>query len=375
MVCMRMIKMKNQIWQLVTDLFALSTLMILLVGCASTPKVKDVGFIFYPPAPNPPLIQYLHSFSNENDVGEEIGSFAKFIVGDEEGMSPITKPYGTAIHDGKIYVVDTRGSGYAIFDLKQQAFNFVVGSGGGVLRKPINIAIDTAGNKYIADTGRNQVIVFDVNDKYVRAYGIDGQFKPSDVALSGNKLFVSDLLNHNIHVLDRQSGAEITTFSSAGSEIDQLFHPTNIDIQGEYLYVADTSNARIQKFTLTGEYVASIGKMGVNLGEFARPKGVAVDNKNRLYVVDAAFENVQIFNDEGKLLMFFGAPGGEKDSINLPTTVAIDYDNVQYFQRYAAPKFQLEYVILVASQFGMNKVNAYGFGRMEGVDYSSVARN
>ncbi len=366
---------KNRNWQFVTDLFALSTLMILLVGCATTPKEEDVGFIFYPPLPNPPLIQYLHTFSSQNDVGEEMGGFAKFIIGDEEGMTTINKPYGTAIHDGKIYVVDTRGGGYAIFDVKQQVFSFVIGSGGGVLRKPINIAIDKAGNKYITDTGRDQIVVFDVNDEYLRAYGVDGEFKPSDVALSGNQLFVSDLLHHNIHVLDKQSGREITTISSVGSDIDQLFHPTNIDIKGDYLYVADTSNARIQKFTLTGEYVASIGKMGVNLGEFARPKGVAVDNENRIYVVDAAFENIQIFNDEGKLLLFFGAPGGEKDNINLPTTVAVDYDNVQYFQRYAAPKFHLEYVILVASQFGSNKVNAYGFGKMEGVDYSSLGRN
>lgn len=349
--------------------------MIFLAGCATTPKVVDDGFIFYPPQPNPPQMQFLHSFSNENDVGEEIGSFAKFLVGDEENMSPINKPYGTAMHDGKIYVVDTRGGGYAIFDLKNQAFSFVVGSGGGVLRKPINIAIDKDGNKYIADTGRDQIIVFDVNDKYLRAYGIDGEFKPSDVALSGSRLFVSDLLNHNIHVLDKQSGSEITKFSSAGSGVDQLFHPTNIDIKGDYLYVADTSNGRIQKFTLEGEHVTSIGKMGVNLGEFARPKGVAVDNENRIYVVDSAFENVQIFNDEGHLLMFFGVPGSEKDSLNLPTTVAVDYDNVQYFQSYAAPNFHLEYVILVASQFGRNKVNAYGFGKMEGVDYSSVNKN
>jgi hypothetical protein len=60
--------------------------------------------------------------------------------------------------------------------------------------------------------------------------------------------------------------------------------------------------------------------------------------------------------------------------LNLPTVVVIDYDNVALFQKYADPKFKLEYVILVANQFGASKVNAYGFGHMEGVDYSVTDR-
>jgi DNA-binding beta-propeller fold protein YncE len=347
----------------------------LFTGCATSPKDDESGYIFYPPLPNPPRIQYLHTFSNENDVGGGVGGFGKFVLGSEEDMSPITKPYGTAIHDGKIYVVDARGAGYAIFDLKQEAFKFVVGSGGGFLNKPINMFIDQVGNKYITDTGRNQVIMYDVDDEYVRAYGREGQFKPSDVVVVNERLYVSDLKSHMIHILDKNTGKTISTFSSSGSGEDQLFHPTNIDVKDGFLYVADTSNGRIQKFTLAGEYVASIGKMGVNIGEFARPKGIAVDNDNRLYVVDAAFENVQVFNEDGKLLLFFGAPGKDRDSINLPTTVTINYDNNQYFKRYADPNFELEYVILVASQFGTNKVNVYGFGKMEGMDYTSSEMN
>ena len=36
------------------------------------------------------------------------------------------------------------------------------------------------------------------------------------------------------------------------------------------------------------------------------------------------------------------------------------------FRRYAAPGFDIEYVVLVASQFGVNKVVAYGFGTYRG---------
>ena len=74
--------------------------------------------------------------------------------------------------------------------------------------------------------------------------------------------------------------------------------------------------------------------------------------------------NVQVLNNDGSPLTFFGGPQESKGAINLPTVVKIDYDNVEYFKQYAAPGFEIEYLVLVASQFGQNKVVVYGFGEM-----------
>ena len=49
----------------------------------------------------------------------------------------------------------------------------------------------------------------------------------------------------------------------------------------------------------------------------------------------------------------------------------VELEALDYFQKYADPKFRIEYVILVASQFGSSKVNVYGFGRMEGMNYDA----
>jgi hypothetical protein len=67
--------------------------------------------------------------------------------------------------------------------------------------------------------------------------------------------------------------------------------------------------------------------------------------------------------------MAFGAPGGDVDSINLPVEIAIDYDNISYFEEYIHPEFNVDYLVMITSQFGGNKVNVYGFGRMDGMDY------
>ncbi len=348
----------------------------LLTGCATTPITRSAAApVFYPPLPNPPRIQYLTTFSSARDLAHKPGAFAEFIFGKETADTQgVKKPYGVALHDGKIYVVDTRGPGYAIFDLVNRRFETVSGSGGGKMQKPINITVDHDGTKYVTDTGRDQVLVYDRDNRYLRAYGVQGQFKPGDVAIAGDRLYITDLSHHAIEVLDKDSGKTLFKFGATGSKDGELYHPTNLALAGGYLYVADTGNYRIQKYTLDGTFVRSYGQIGSGLGQFARPKGVALDADGRMYVVDAAFENIQVFDADGMLLLFFGEPGDRPENINLPTKVTIDSAHVALFQRYADPKFKLEYVILVASQFGANKVNAFGIGKMDDMDYAITER-
>lgn len=345
-------------------------------GCASTSEKKIArAAVFYPPLPNPPRIQYLATFSGPGDINATRSAWLDFLIGKDTGQAEaIKKPYGVAIQAGRIYVTDTRGGGYAVFDLQRRRFEFVQGSGGGKLPKPINISVDTDGSKYVTDTGRNQIVVFDKDDRYLRAYGADGEFKPGDTAVVGNRLYVTDLKHQQVQALDKATGKLLFKIGQPGSKEGEFVFPTNLAVgPDQHLYVTDTGNFRIEKFTLDGKFVRSFGAVGSGFGQFARPKGVALDRDGRLYVVDAAFQNIQVLSPEGKLLMFFGSAGDDPESMNLPTQVVIDYDNVQYFQPYADPKFKLEYVILVANQFGASKVNAYGYGRMEGVDYVADA--
>ncbi len=354
-------------------LLSLLALTTILAGCAGSSD-KSEQSAFYPPLPNPPRIQYLTSFSGPNDL-EPDSSLSEFVLGDEsENSALINKPYGVAIHDGKLYVVDIRGPGYAIFDLKNKKFDIIYGAFSGKMTKPINISIDKDGTKYICDTGRSLVLVYDKDNKFKRMLGDGESFKPSDSVIVDNKLFVTDIKNHRLVVLDKNTGEQLYTIGSIGSKEGQLFYPTNIALGPEnHIYVSETGNFRVQKFTLDGKFVRSFGKVGTGLGQFARPKGIAVDHEGNMHVVDAAFENVQIINKEGELLMFYGEPGSGRANINLPTGIAIDYDNVDYFRKYAKPGFELEYIILIANQFGRSKVNVFGMGRMKGMDYADSA--
>jgi len=341
-------------------------------------RAQDDVPLFYPPLPDGPRIQYLTSYSGASDVkaeGEKKGGWlSDFVLGEEdlEDDQGPNKPYGVSLKNGQIHVVDTRGAGYAIFDVAGKDYRFREGSGSANMPKPINIEIDDDGTKFVADTGRNQILVFDSNDEFVRVIGKTGHFRPSDMLVDGEKLYVVDIQGHRILVLDKNSGEELSTFGSPGSGDHNFFHPTNIAMgPNKHLYISDTSNFRVQEFTRDGEFVKSYGAgVGTAPGSFARPKGVAVDREGRVYVVDAAFERVQVFDDQGRLLMYFGEPGSRHQSgMDLPTDIDIDYASVPFFQQYADPEFELEFIIVVANQFGSNKVNVFGFGRHKSMNY------
>ena len=358
-------------------LLALVIQVFVFTGCANNQKKESEQSVFYPPQPNPPRIQYLTSLSGPEDLVDKESSFSRFVMGDKSQDSAlVVKPYGVSIYNGVVYVVDIRGPGYAYFDLKNKKFDIVYGALSGKMHKPINMTIDKDGTKYITDTVRSIILVYSADNKFIKVIGDGKKFKPSDVLVTGDKLFVTDLAHHQIHILDKSSGEVLKSIGKAGSDKGQLFYPTNLALgPNNHIYVSETGNFRVQEFTLEGEHVKSYGKVGTGLGNFARPKGIDLDREGRMHVVDAAFENVQIIDSNGKLLMFYGEPGGSKHHINLPTDVTIDYDNIKYFSKYADPKFKIEYIILVASQFGQSKVNVFGFGKMEGYDYSNETEN
>lgn len=351
---------------------------LLLAACASAPATAPAAAparVYYPAPPALPRIQLLTTFEGERDLGEADSSLAKFLLGDaDKSARRLQQPYGAALFDSKLYVVDSKAPGLVVFDLAKRSYSVFSGFGSGRMQRPINVTIDTDGTRFVTDTGRNQVLVYDRNDQFVRALGDEKQFKPVDALIAGDRLYVADVQHHEIHVLDKRSGKLLFKFGKPGGKEGELHHPTNLAVgpDGD-IYVVETSNFRVQRFKPDGRHVRFYGDLGNAPGQFARPKGIAIDRAGRLYVGDAAFENVQIFDAQGQLLMDFGKGDEKRVGLNLPAGVFIDYASVPLFRRYADPKFALEYVIFVVSQFGPNKVDVFGFGRMGGVVYPDDA--
>jgi DNA-binding beta-propeller fold protein YncE len=340
---------------------------LLTLACAAPLKKPDAA-VFFPPPPELPRIQYLTSYSGMKDI-EEQSSFNRFVVGEKQDVK-LDKPYGVAIHDGKIYVCDTNAT-VMVFDLKGKTFSALKGAAGpGQLVQPLNISIEPDGTKYVADPVRGQVVVFGPDDAYLKAYGDPGSWRPVDAVPFENLLYVVDTSKKLVHVLDKGSGEILRSIGDKGEPTERLDRPTNLAVDGEgYLYVTDIGRFQVVKFDRDGHFKATFGLAGDSLGHFARPKGIALDRQDHLYAVDASFNNVQIFNREGRLLMFFGTGGDAAGNFLLPAKVVVDYDNVLYFEKYAQPDFRIDYLVLVTSQFGSRGVSVLAYGQQRGKSY------
>lgn len=346
----------------------LAPALALLAAACATPARRAEAPVFFPPPPELPRVQYLTSLRGLKDV-EEQSSFDRFVVGEKEDRR-LDKPYGIGIHDGKIYVCDTNAS-VIVLDLKGRRYGALKGAQGpGKLVQPVNIGIEADGTKYVADPARGQVVAFDRDDEYLKAYGTPGGWRPVDAVPFGDRLYVADPANGLVKVFDIETGETLKTIGDKGEPSERLQRPTNLAFDREgYLYVTDAGRFQVVKFDRDGHFRSAIGKAGDNLGHFGRPKGLALDREGRLFVVDAAFNNVQVFNREGRLLMFFGEGGQEPGHFLLPAKVAIDYDNLPYFEQYLQPHFEARYLIFVTSQFGERPVSVLAYGQERGRAY------
>ncbi len=338
--------------------------LTLAAGC-NAPHKTQAPLLLFPSPPDKPRIQFLTWASGAEEVEVPKSSFAQFVLGDEpENSLGIQKPYGVAARDGVVYVCDTKMPGLCRLDFKNRTFSVLGVRGPGRLRKPINVLLDAAAYKFVADSEREQIVVFGPDDQYVTAFDVPKPSHPVDVALWENELYVLDNDDScQIVVMDRQTGEVLRTLGGPGEEPGQFRRPNSLCIGPEgHLYVSDTLNWRIQKLTRDGEVVWTTGTPGQRLGQFIRNRGLRIGPDGIIYVADAATEIIQMYNVEGQILMHFGGPGSVPGALVLPATVAIDASSIPYFKQFIHEDFNAEYLLFVSSQYGEHLISVYAFG-------------
>jgi len=349
---------------------------LFLFGCAPTTTVKKNEMIFFPPAPTPPRVQFLLGIGSSRDVERSESEFSLFSMNEvvSEEVKTLSKPYGIIANGSKLYVSDTIAGTVAVIDLQQKSFNWLAGDfGPGKLKTPINLAKDSTGNLYVADVDRQQVVAYDTEGNFLRVYGSGYDMKPVDVAVDDRHLYLLDITRNKILVFNKANGELINGLGQdSENPAERLQLPSNLTLtERGIFYVANIGSGSIVKLDREGNVLGVFGKMGDGFGQFARPRGLVTDSNKRLYVVDAAFQNVQLFNDEDRLLMFFGGPGLPVGSLNIPAGIDVTDQDLDFYQQFAAPGFELEQVILVVSQVGRYKINIYGLGKQQGIDYEA----
>lgn len=352
--------MKKTLTYLLWLVFSLSSLTVSCIP-GLRPKAPERELVIFPAPPDTARIQFLTSFSNSGEIAGKRSAFSTYVLG-EAPEQEIVKPYGLAVAGGKIYICDTMLGGLEIVDLAKNRFEYFQPGGLGQLKKPINCCVDEAGFLYVADSERRQVVVFDPQGRYQGSIGGEELLRPTDVAVHREQIWIADIKKQQVLIYGKPDYRLLRALPEAAPQTPgHLYAPTNLAILNDQLYVSDFGDFKIKIFSLNGQFLSSVGSYGRQQGQFVRPKGIAVDRKRNLYVVDAGFENIQMFDADNRLLMFFGGnyqgPGG----MWLPAKVVIDYDHLKYFQKYVDKRFNLKHLIFVTNQYGPDKINVYGF--------------
>jgi len=233
--------------------------------------------------------------------------------------------------EGRIYVLDGVNNRVVICSPagKRVASFGVRGKGKGGLNGPLGMDIDKNGSVYVADSGNRLVQVFSPLGDFRFEFPITVQENgrppdPVDVVIdeSKDRCYVIDNDNHRVLVYNRDGSNLLTLWGGSGDKPGEFQYPFlgTLDSQSTLL-VVDVLNTRVQAINAEGRTMAYIGKWGVDRGQFYRPKGVAVDKKDRIYVSDSYLGVVQVFE---RFKKFLGVVGNhEKQMIKFSTPVGI----------------------------------------------------
>ncbi|KAI8482574.1 hypothetical protein Bbelb_397220 [Branchiostoma belcheri] len=123
--------------------------------------------------------------------------------------------------------------------------------------------------------------------------------------------------------VDVNSNNPVLSFGQEGSQQGQFNRPTDVAVSGDRLYVADAWNQRVQVFDLsrwdTGE---TDGRKGE--GQFDLPCFVCVDEKDNIIVAEKDNSRVQVFDKNFNFQHKFGQKGRQPQNMWDPTGVSAD---------------------------------------------------
>jgi DNA-binding beta-propeller fold protein YncE len=215
----------------------------------------------------------------------------------------------------------------------------------GRLHKPRAIAIGADDCLYIADL-TDRIQVFDREGRFLRGWktpglNVDG---PSGLTVdSAGRVLVADTHFYRVLVYDRQGGLlQQIGDGVQGTAPGRFGYPTDVvvDHLGQF-YVSEYGDFdRIQVFSPDGRFVRQWGGHGYEPGQFLRPRALAIDAAERLYVADSCNHRIQVFDLAGDLVRAWGERGSGPGQMAFPYDVALAPDGALFVCEYGNSRVQ-----------------------------------
>ena len=220
--------------------------------------------------------------------------------------SGLSGPWGVAVDGaGDLFIADTQSS--RVVEVPAGGGpQTTVGSG---LNRPYSVTVDGAGDVFIADVGNNQVVEVPAGGGAQTTVG-SGLNAPYGVAVDGaGDVFIADAGNNRVVEVPAGGGAQTTVGSG-------LYLPFDVAVDGAGdVFIADYGNGRVVEVPAACTSSACQTTVGSGLSQ---PFGVAVDGAGDIFIAD---------NDTSQVVEV-PAGGGPQTTVgsglSYPSGVAVD---------------------------------------------------
>ncbi len=250
--------------------------------------------------------------------------------------SSITSPTAVAVDSNEnIYVSESINNRVLIYSHLDEYVDTLSG-----LNKPISVAVDGTGrifvgNHYDTLAHKGNVEVYDSDLEYLFSLGIGNEefSMPNSIAIesgSGN-VYVADKVDNLIKVYN-SDGSFNFSFDGTSNGGAQFVKPTSIVIDrtnGDLIVLdrpleGSLDGARIQIYNMSGGFKSGFIKYGRDVGLMYKPRHITVDKVGRIYVSDTQHNVVLVYERGG---IYLGAVYDQDNPLRIPKGVTINNGN------------------------------------------------
>ncbi len=338
--------------------------LLILTGCAQLPAVFEYkpfdeakGDLVWPEPPDIARYRYVGQLTGEENfprpgedalnAGARLVRWMVGLVGHSADPVILQRPQAVITDgQGKIFVSDVSRQAVYMFDTVQAELKVWENAVEGIrFELPIGLAVGLNGELLVSDASLQLVARLGPDGEPIGVIGLDQLQHPTGLARDPQlgRIYVADRGANNIKVFS-DVGEFQFEFGEFGEEAGQLNGPTYLFWHENLLYVTDALNSRIQIFSPDGEYQSHFGRRGLYLGDLPRPKGVAVAQDGKVYVVESYYDYLLIFNREGELLLPIGGTGHEVGQFYLPAGVWVENNYVYVADTFNGRVMIFEYL-------------------------------
>ncbi len=175
-----------------------------------------------------------------------------------------------------------------------------------------------------------------LNEITIRGFEGDIDFFPKRIAASskGNIYLVGSGIDGIVVISSKGKFLKIISIKDSISEEEKpvLVNFSDIFIgNNDQIYAVSEGMGKVYVFSKFGRLLFKASQKGGTKGKLSRPRGISVDEKNKLiFVVDYMRQIVQLMDIKGKFLTEFGGYGNFPGYFNYPTSITVDNDGYIY---------------------------------------------